>query len=65
MSRWESIVSTAREIDGAFADGTPPTVSRVMQLARAVLDFQQHLVGPRVPIKTHPIQEPDSLAAAE
>ncbi len=55
-SCWESIVSVAREIDGAFANGTPPEPVLVMQLARAVVDFQQQLAGPKVIIKTRPIQ---------
>ena len=50
-SRWESIVTTAREIDGAYADGSHPESAMVMQLARAVLDFQQHLSGIRPIIK--------------
>lgn len=44
-SRWDSIVSKAREIDETFASGRPPEWTVVMLLARAVLDFQQQLAG--------------------
>lgn len=64
MSPWESIVTSAREIDGAFGSGTAPDLSRVMQLARAIVDFQQHLVGARVLVQAPPTQEADTLAAA-
>lgn len=46
-SRWESIVRSARDIDGSFAHGRAPEFALVAGLARAVLDFQQHLVGLR------------------
>lgn len=49
-SRWESIVTTAREVDGAFADGTVPELALMMRLARSVLDFQQHLTGTQMMI---------------
>lgn len=45
--RWESIVRTAHQIDQSFADGRQPEFAHVAGLARAVLDFQQHLVGTR------------------
>jgi hypothetical protein len=50
-SRWESIVVSAREIDEAFANGKAPDPALVMRLARAVLDFQQHLAGARLTTK--------------
>lgn len=46
-SHWESIVLTARHIDRAFADGRAPELALMATLARAVLDFQQSLVGLR------------------
>ncbi len=46
-TRWESIVRTARQIDESFADGSTPDSTLVMSLARAVLEFQQHLAGIR------------------
>jgi len=55
-SRWESIVSHARELDEAFARGRPPELALVMRLARAILDFQQELAGPRV--TTRPLPGP-------
>ncbi|HEX8796905.1 MAG TPA: hypothetical protein VF765_38400 [Polyangiaceae bacterium] len=51
-SRWENIVRSAREIDQSFASGRQPEFAYVAGLARAVLDFQQHLVGTRqAPLK--------------
>ena len=46
-TRWESIVRTARQIDESFAGGAMPESAVVMGLARAVLEFQQHLAGIR------------------
>ncbi len=51
-SRWENIVIVARDIDQAFAAGRAPEPELVMRLARAVIDFQQHLAGPRVVSRT-------------
>jgi len=55
-SRWENIVSHAREIDQAFARGRAPELTVVMRLARAILDFQQELAGPCV--TTRPLPGP-------
>lgn len=63
-SPWESIVSVAREIDGAFATGREPELAVVMRLARAVLDFQQGLASARVTIKPPPVSERNSSDAA-
>ena len=72
-SRWESIVRAAREVDQSFADGKQPEFANVAGLARAVLDFQQHLVGMRqAPLKPPSVRrtelpsapgEPESSAA--
>lgn len=72
-SRWESIVRSARQIDQSFANGAAPELANVAGLARAVLDFQQHLVGMRqAPLKPPSVQrtepplardEPESSAA--
>lgn len=51
-SRWENIVIIARDIDEAFAVGRAPEPELVMRLARAVIDFQQHLAGPRIASRT-------------
>ncbi len=56
-SRWESIVRTAREVDGAFGGGKAPECAAVAALARAVLDFQQHLVG----MRQAPLKPPSSV----
>lgn len=62
---WESIVSVAREIDGAFASGREADLDLVMRLARAVLDFQQHLAGARVMRKPPAPPRESTDAAAE
>ena len=64
-SRWESILSLAREIDEAFANGRAPETALIMLLARAVLDFQQHLAGARVTNKRPPEPRRDLAAPAE
>lgn len=58
--RWESIVRTAREIDGTFADGRMPELALVAGLARAVVDFQEGLMG----MRQAPL-EPPSVRRAE
>ncbi len=63
-SPWESIVSIAREVDGAFATGREPELEVVMRLARDVLDFQRGLASARVTIKPPPVPERDSSDAA-
>ena len=67
-SRWESIVRAARDVDESFASGRAPEFAVVAGFARAVLDFQQHLVGMRqAPLKppsvrsTRPPPAPDEL----
>ena len=72
-SRWESIVRVARDVDQSFADGKQPEFAHVAGLARALLDFQQHLVGMRqAPFKPPSVRstepppthgEPESSAA--
>jgi hypothetical protein len=44
-TRWENVVSLAREIDAAVAAGRAPDDAIVARLARAVLDFQRELFG--------------------
>jgi hypothetical protein len=44
-TRWENVVSLAREVDAAFARGQVPDSTIVARLARAVLDFQKELSG--------------------
>lgn len=64
-SRWESIVTTAREIDTAFANGSVPECATMMRLARSVLDFQQHLSGTRMIVQARlaPRIQPTDAAA--
>lgn len=64
-SRWESILSIAREVDEAFAKGRVPETALVMLLARAVLEFQQHLAGARVTSRPPPVPRSDLAAPAE
>ncbi len=47
-SHWEGVVRIAREVDGAYATGKQPDVEVILRLARAVLEFQQHLAAMRV-----------------
>lgn len=65
MTRWESIVTAAREIDWAFAKGRAPDPTRITHLARAVLDFQQHLAGSRGMVEARPIRRARGDAAAD
>lgn len=44
-TRWENVVSLAREVDAAFARGQVADTTVVARLARAVLDFQKELSG--------------------
>jgi hypothetical protein len=44
-TRWELVVALAREVDEDCAAGRKLDLTRVARLARAVLDFQQGLVG--------------------
>lgn len=44
-TRWENVVTLAREVDAAFARGQVPDGTVVARLARAVLDFQKELSG--------------------
>jgi hypothetical protein len=45
-TRWELVVALAREVDEDCAAGRKPDLTRVARLARAVIEFQQGLVGP-------------------
>jgi hypothetical protein len=45
VTRWEIVISLAREVDDDCASGRKLDVTRVARLARAVLDFQQSLVA--------------------
>lgn len=44
-TRWENVVTLAREVDASFARGQVPDGTTVARLARAVLDFQKELSG--------------------
>lgn len=44
-TRWENVVTLAREIDAAVAAGRPPDGAIIARLARAVIDFQRELSG--------------------
>jgi len=44
-TRWENVVTLAREVDASFARGQVPDSTTVARLARAVLDFQKELSG--------------------
>lgn len=44
-TRWENVVTLAREIDAAYAAGKDPDGAVVARLARAVLEFQSELSG--------------------
>jgi len=61
-SRWEGIVTVARDVDEAFARGAVPDAAMVMRLARALIDFQQYLTntGARLPYSMLPPHAPDS-----
>jgi hypothetical protein len=55
VTRWEIVISLAREVDDDCASGRKLDATRVARLARAVLDFQQSLVagmGGRAPART-------------
>lgn len=56
-TRWENVVSLAREIDDAVASGKPPDGASIARLARAVLDFQKELAGPGNGITRPPQQK--------
>lgn len=44
-TRWENVVTLAREVDAAFGRGESPDSTIVARLARAVVDFQNELAG--------------------
>lgn len=53
-------------MDGAFADGKAPELAAVAGLARAVLDFQQHLVGIRqAPLKPPSVRRTEPQPAPD
>ncbi len=67
-TRWELVVSLAREVDDDCANGRKPDPTRVARLARAILEFQQGLVGPvkaKTPPPPPPVDEVDPVPDAE
>lgn len=56
-TRWENVVSLAREIDDAFAKGREPDATIVSRLARAVVDFQRDLSGAPLSQRHQPSSE--------
>lgn len=60
-TRWENVVSLAREVDAAFGSGTTADSAIVARLARAVLDFQKDLVGSRPTGNRPPRSTPSGL----
>jgi hypothetical protein len=65
MTPWEAIVALAKDIDLDCSKGVPPDETKIDRLARAVLDFQQHLAGPKVMVTTRPIRHAELNVAAE
>lgn len=53
-TRWETVVSLAREVDAAFAKGKDPDATTVARLARAVVDFQKELSAPNGATRASP-----------
>jgi len=58
-TRWELVVSLAREVDEDCAAGRSPDGTKVARLARAVLEFQHQLLG-RTERGFAPRNEPDA-----
>lgn len=57
-TRWENVVTLAREVDASFAKGQVPDNTVVARLARAVLDFQKELSGANSSASRSPSRPP-------
>jgi len=65
ITPWEAIVALAKDVDVDCSRGGRPDETKIARLARAILDFQQHLAGPKVMVTTRPIRHAELNVAAE